>query len=271
MGCVMIRGKDKIYGEMNDPNTVIRSDVISLGALAIIGNGNKGATGFDTTAGLMFGVLMSKSDGTVEFPQYPVSDRPWSYVIGTDAAGKLTYLPKLTQPYVHYLSTVSSASAVKFNPVAGLSSKDPIKGDLTIGMSIAASSNSYSSSYLYTDVSMHFPPWYKGTYKLRVQGTVIYGVARNISNQVFQPSSGSECPLYFISNQQGAPTPLRLPTFTRLASAGSDVTIYTIDSIVDVDARWQWTPRVTVSGGTTNCLNSFVPIVVSISVREVRP
>ncbi len=83
----MIRDKDKIYGEVNDPNTVIATGTLQ-GNKLLLGSGNKGVKTYNpsTTAKCL---PYLNADGTIT--NLPLNVGAYK-VIGTDANGKLTTL-----------------------------------------------------------------------------------------------------------------------------------------------------------------------------------
>lgn len=81
----MIRDKDKIYGEPNDPNTVLAGGTLDLNNL-IVGAGNKGVKKLESTGK----VLIWVKDGIVQ--QLPVVSA--NKVLGTDENGNLVWLDK---------------------------------------------------------------------------------------------------------------------------------------------------------------------------------
>lgn len=79
----MIRDKDKIYGEANDPNTVIASGTLVADNL-IVGAGNKGVK-----------TLLSTGKNIVWIRNGIVQQLPFTAankVLGTDADGNLVWL-----------------------------------------------------------------------------------------------------------------------------------------------------------------------------------
>ena len=79
----MIRDNKKIYGEVNDPNTVLASGTLSEDNL-IVGNGNKGIK-----------TLLSSGKAIVWVRNGIVQQLPFTAankILGTDADGNLVWL-----------------------------------------------------------------------------------------------------------------------------------------------------------------------------------
>lgn len=78
----MIRDKDTIYGEVNDPNTVIAEGILNEGAL-VVGAGNKGVKILESTGKQIIWI----QNGIVK--QLPISFA--NKVLGTDQDGNLVW------------------------------------------------------------------------------------------------------------------------------------------------------------------------------------
>ena len=81
----MIRDKDKIYGEVNNPNTVIAGGTLTDGNL-IVGAGNKGVKTLTSTGKQLIWV----HNGVVETLTISAANK----VLGTDESGNLVWLDK---------------------------------------------------------------------------------------------------------------------------------------------------------------------------------
>ena len=79
----MIRDKSRIYGEKNDPNTVIATGILNDNNL-IVGAGNKGIKNLETSGK----VLIWIKDGVVK--QLPIVMA--NKILGTDENGNLVWL-----------------------------------------------------------------------------------------------------------------------------------------------------------------------------------
>lgn len=79
----MIRDKNKIYGEPNDPNTVVATGTLTANSL-VVGAGNKGVKSLLSSGKTIIWVR----DGIVQ--QLPVNVA--NKVLGTDENGNLVWL-----------------------------------------------------------------------------------------------------------------------------------------------------------------------------------
>lgn len=77
----MIRDNEKIYGEMNDPNTVLTTGTLESGKF-VVGAGNKGVKTFDPGAKR---ILYTNASGEAQGFNFNTANK----VIGTDASGNL--------------------------------------------------------------------------------------------------------------------------------------------------------------------------------------
>jgi len=82
----MIRDKDKIYGEVNDPNTVVATGTLQ-GNKLLLGSGNKGVKTYNPNAKC---IPYLNADGTIT--NLPFTKLGPYKVVGTDNNGNLTAL-----------------------------------------------------------------------------------------------------------------------------------------------------------------------------------
>lgn len=78
----MIRDKNKIYGEPNDPNTVLASGTLKENSL-VVGAGNKGVKSLENTGKALVWV----KDGKVQLLPIHLANS----VLGTDENGNLVW------------------------------------------------------------------------------------------------------------------------------------------------------------------------------------
>ena len=83
----MIRDKDKIYGEVNDPNTVLATGTLQ-GNKLLLGSGNKGVKTYNPNTNAKCLPYLN-TDGTIA--NMPLNVGAYK-VLGTDASGNLTTL-----------------------------------------------------------------------------------------------------------------------------------------------------------------------------------
>lgn len=120
----MIRDKNKIYGEMNDPNTVIATGTLTP-EMIIVGAGNKGVKTFDPGAKK---IIYTDTSGIPKGFSYNTANK----VIGTDSSGNLVLkdMPtgnKITDILVSSasISGSSTISATVYNqPYTNISTAD---------------------------------------------------------------------------------------------------------------------------------------------------
>lgn len=85
----MIRTKDKVFGEANDPNTVLAPNTLNQDVL-VVGNNNK-AVRFAGNYNIMPGKVFITKDGDLTSIDY--SNKP-NKVIGTDETGKIVLIDR---------------------------------------------------------------------------------------------------------------------------------------------------------------------------------
>lgn len=78
----MVRTKEKVLAEPNDPNTILANENLIEGGL-IIGKGNQGIQSFEHSLNRV--LLVSKKDGTLTTLRL---DQP-NKVVGTDSNGEI--------------------------------------------------------------------------------------------------------------------------------------------------------------------------------------
>lgn len=78
----MIRDENNIYGERNDPNTVLASGTLTQDSL-IVGDGNKGVKSYTSTGKQ----LIYLRNGTITELPFAVANK----VLGTDESGNLVW------------------------------------------------------------------------------------------------------------------------------------------------------------------------------------
>lgn len=78
----MIRDASTIYGEVNDPNTVLASGILSQDSL-IVGAGNKGVKTYNSVGKQ----LLYLRNGEIQELSFAVANK----VLGTDESGNLVW------------------------------------------------------------------------------------------------------------------------------------------------------------------------------------
>ena len=86
----MIRNRTKIFAEMNDPNTCVSNDTLSLGKL-IIGAGNNTLKILNTS---QQGLLITTANGNAQFLLVPIGDAGKNKLLGVNNNGQLTWVNK---------------------------------------------------------------------------------------------------------------------------------------------------------------------------------
>lgn len=79
----MIRTKDKILAEVNDPNTVLSTTSLTINGL-ICGVGNKAVIDYTPSGNKV--LIVSRKNGSL----YPLHINKPNVVIGTDSEGEIT-------------------------------------------------------------------------------------------------------------------------------------------------------------------------------------
>lgn len=102
----MIRDKDRIYAEVNDPNTVLASGSLVNGQV-IIGTGNKGV---QTYVGSNKSLLYQDTAGNLNSLPYNQASK----LIGTDVNGNLTLI---NHKYLHTITLSSTIVKAHFQIV----------------------------------------------------------------------------------------------------------------------------------------------------------
>lgn len=83
----MIRTKHKIYGEPNDPRTVVFTDSVFTGTYLVVGTGNKGIRRLQVPRNSI--LISNTGDGQISYLTLGPNQ-----VIGTDAEGNIVALSR---------------------------------------------------------------------------------------------------------------------------------------------------------------------------------
>lgn len=138
----MIRDKDRIYAEVNDPNTVLANGLLTNGQL-VVGTGNKGV---QTYTGSNKSLLYQDSSGNVNSLSYNQANK----LVGTDADGNLTLVDGSGQSgghkYLHSIQTSGSA-AIRFQFIS--SDSEPYTTSAQVGTAL------YNAGYKTNDSGVY--------------------------------------------------------------------------------------------------------------------
>lgn len=143
----MIRDKNRIYGEMNDPNTVLASGTLAANKF-LVGAGNKGVKTYAPGAKR---VLTTDENGDVSSFEYGTPNK----AIGTDASGNLTLLDIVDPTTFFEFGTANNPCTGVALAGAGAAGASATYTNLS-GGGVLVSVTKTSSSYAGIEVTMTF-------------------------------------------------------------------------------------------------------------------
>lgn len=247
----MIRDKSKIYGEPNNPNTVLATGTMTPNRL-VVGAGNKGVKTFEPPEGFS---LINSNSGIVEaFPLAP------NKLIGTDANGNLVLKDIITK-WRWDSSVLTPADCTA--DVSGLIVGDKFGSQGLFGADIAANTTNYAGGNL--DFSGKLIQITKaGSYNYQFMAAYHKGTSVNTAD-TFSPTAGLDgdfnpvCPIRLVVPGGNE---IVLPTFERVTAGPSN---YAGTGTVTLPVG-QYFVRLKIGSGTATATYLSVPIIAQLSL-----